>query len=149
MRMGRYLLLRRLGRGGMAEVWQARAVDARSGAAPVVVKRMLPHLANDPTFAAMFGAEARVLGRLAHPNIPALYDAAHDGSERYLVMEHIDGVNLAMRGARRAARRRARPVGLAAYVALEVLRALTYAHGLRDEHEHIWGVFIATSRRAT
>ena len=140
MRIGRYLLLRRIGRGGMAEVWQARAIDAGAGAAPVVVKRMLPHLADDPTFAAMFGAEARVLRRLAHPNIPALYDAAWDGNERYLVMEHVDGVNLATLGRdeRQSGARVA--VGLAAYVSLEVLRALAYAHGLCDEREQIAGV---------
>ncbi len=68
---GRYRLVRRLARGGMAEVWEAEDdVLARA----VAVKVLLPHLAADEAFHTRFHREAMAAARLSHPHIVSIYD---------------------------------------------------------------------------
>lgn len=89
---GRYELGGVVGRGGMAEVREARdlVLDRR-----VAVKVLLPALAADPTFIERFSREATAAASLSHPNMVAIYDAGSDGDTRYLVMEYLDGRTLA------------------------------------------------------
>src|SRR5262249_48238183 len=68
----------------------------------VALKLLWPKLGADPAFAERFNREARVLARLNHPNIVAVYDFGRSGDFFYLLMEFVDGVNLrqAMRSGR-------------------------------------------------
>src|SRR5262245_4958191 len=68
-RFGRFLLVQRIGLGGMAEVWKAKLHGANEFSKWVVVKRILPHLSGNVEFAQMFTTEARLCARLSHPNI--------------------------------------------------------------------------------
>jgi serine/threonine-protein kinase len=72
--VGRYEILKRIGAGGMAEVYLCRptggAVDAR-----VAIKRLLPAFAHEPRFVDMFIAEARLAATLHHPNIAKVFEA--------------------------------------------------------------------------
>jgi serine/threonine protein kinase len=61
--------LRRLGSGGMSEVFLARPADPARAAERVAVKRLLPELAEFPDFVALFERETRVASRLNHPNV--------------------------------------------------------------------------------
>ncbi len=80
-RLGPYELLERLATGGMAEVYLARRAGPHGFAKLVAVKRILPQLASDSDFVAMFVDEARVTARLAHPNIVQVFDfGEHQGS---------------------------------------------------------------------
>ena len=128
-RLGRYRLVERIGQGGMAEVWKATAADAPADAPPVVVKRLLPHLADDERFVAMFVAEARLGARLKHANIVALHELGEADGEPFLVLELVDGINL---GA--LLRHAGGPLdpAYAAVVVRDVCRALAYVHDLRD-----------------
>ena len=72
--LGRYQLVERLGHGGMAEVWKATNLGAAGFERTLVVKRILPHLAEDPKFVRMFAREARLLARLNHANIVQVFD---------------------------------------------------------------------------
>lgn len=95
---GRYRVLRPLGRGGMGAVYlvaQTRAFDR-----PAVIKEVIDYFdPNDPDARQRalerFEAEARVLGELRHPGIPDLYAYFTEGGHNYLVMEYIEGPNLA------------------------------------------------------
>lgn len=93
--LGRYELQRKLGAGGMAEVWLARASGPSAFEKQVVVKRVLPQLAGDPTVEELFKSEARLAARLDHPNLLQVFDFGRepDGS-LVLVMELIDGTSL-------------------------------------------------------
>ncbi|MER2562078.1 MAG: serine/threonine-protein kinase [Myxococcaceae bacterium] len=93
--LGRYELQRKLGAGGMAEVWLARASGPSGFAKQVVVKRILPQLAGDPTIEELFKSEARLAARLDHPNLLQVFDFGRepDGA-LVLVMELVDGTSL-------------------------------------------------------
>ena len=88
---GRYELHRRLGRGGMAEVYLARdqLLDR-----PVAVKVLFPEFATDPSFVERFRREATAAANLNHPNIVGVYDWGEADSTYFIVMEYIDGRTL-------------------------------------------------------
>lgn len=92
-------ILALIGEGGMGFVYQIRqpALDRI-----VALKILSPELSRDPAFAERFAREARVLGKLNHPNIVTVYESGESGGFFYLVMEYVDGVNLrqAMRAGR-------------------------------------------------
>ena len=92
---GKYHLQRRLGIGGMAEVYLATCVGAEGFEQPVAIKRVLKGFANDERFVTMFLAEARLSARLCHQNIVQVFELARDDEGRpFLVMEVIDGPTL-------------------------------------------------------
>lgn len=88
---GRYRIVARLARGGMATVY--RAVDTRLDR-EVALKVMHAGLADNPGFVARFEREARASARLSHPNVVSLHDQGRDGGLIYLVMEYIPGRNV-------------------------------------------------------
>ncbi|MGZ3425955.1 MAG: serine/threonine protein kinase [Polyangia bacterium] len=128
MQFGPYLLRRRLGTGGMASVWTA--IDEAGRA--VVVKRILPSLAADAEFVAMFDREATLSSRMRHPNIVRVFDHGDYEGERYLAMEQLHGRDLSSAMMELVGRGAPAP-GLGAFVGLEVCRALAYVHGLADD----------------
>src|SRR5215467_8705451 len=91
---GRYHVRTLLGRGGMAEVYDA--LDERLGRT-VAVKVLHPELAVNPQIRRRFEAEARAAARLGHPNVVAVYDTGEDGGTPYIVMERLPGETLADR----------------------------------------------------
>jgi serine/threonine-protein kinase len=132
-RLGPYELLQRIATGGMAEVYLARRAGPHGFQKIVAVKRILPQLARDPDFTAMFVDEARVCARLGHPNIVQVFDFGEHDGELYMAMEYVDGTT----GARliRAAAQQddELPLDVSLHIALSVLRGLDYAHGARDD----------------
>ena len=92
---GKYQLLKKLATGGMAEVWLARQRGIEGFAKDVVVKRILPHLAEDPEFVEMFLDEALIAARFNHPNIAQIYEFGEARTARYFIaMEFIHGEDL-------------------------------------------------------
>src|SRR5262245_49124018 len=71
--LGSYELLDRIGEGGMAEVWRARARGAAGFEKIVVIKRVLPALMEKPGFADLLVREAKISARLSHPNIAQVF----------------------------------------------------------------------------
>ncbi|MBA3393014.1 MAG: serine/threonine protein kinase [Deltaproteobacteria bacterium] len=91
---GRYVLLRRLAIGGMAEIYLARQAAMAGFEKQVVIKRLRAELADDPRIVEMFLDEARIGALLNHPNIVHVYDVdEHDGIP-YIAMEYIVGEEL-------------------------------------------------------
>ncbi|HEX4461119.1 MAG TPA: serine/threonine-protein kinase, partial [Polyangia bacterium] len=127
---GRYQLLEPLTKGGMAEVWRAKLVGAESFERPMVIKRILPHLCDDPAFVRMFITEARLSAKLNHPNIVQVFELGDVDGELFMALELINGADLAtlLNSAMQAL-----PLGLCALVAHEICRALSYAQSVTDE----------------
>ncbi|HEY3438988.1 MAG TPA: protein kinase, partial [Actinotalea sp.] len=121
---GRYEVLSRIARGGMATVYLAtdRRLDRE-----VALKVMHPHLAEGGSgseFVARFRREARAAARLTHPGLVSVFDQGVDGETSYLTMEYIDGTNLR----RHLGESGALPVAEALKTAEAVLDALAAAH---------------------
>src|SRR4249920_634445 len=71
---GKYLLFERIGAGGMAEVFRAVVLGPENFQRTLVIKRILPHLCQDPAFVQMFIDEAKVSGLLSHPNLVQIFE---------------------------------------------------------------------------
>ncbi|MEZ4338177.1 MAG: serine/threonine-protein kinase [Sandaracinaceae bacterium] len=119
---GRYRLLDRLGRGGMAEVWDAHDVRL---ARRVAVKLLTLQADDERDLAQLFLREARLVAALHHPNVVAILDFGTDEGERpYLVMERLEGESLESRLAHEGSLELAELIA----VALEVLSGLEAVH---------------------
>jgi len=126
----RYELGATIGAGGMARVVQAhdRLLDR-----PVAVKLMRDDLSADPTVRQRFLREARAAARFAHPNAVAVYDTGQDGRRPWIVMELVDGDNLADRLAAEGAL----PAETAKAITDQVLAALSAAHRAGMVHRDV------------
>ena len=138
--LGPYLLGDRLGLGGMAEVYVAQRAGPRGFAKRFAVKRILPELAVDARFVAMFCDEARICAALCHPNIVQVVDFGESNGQLFMAMEFVDGVSLARLLRSVSARRERFPRATALHIAHEVLRGLAFAHEAQDEHGRPLGI---------
>ena len=129
-RLGRYQIVQRIARGGMAELYTARAGAEGGFEKLVALKRILPHLSEDASFVRMFLNEARVAAALDHSNIAHVVDFGSVGREHYLVMEYVHGHSV-QELLRTTAGRERIPLGVALTVAYELATALHYAHEKR------------------
>jgi serine/threonine protein kinase len=119
----------------MAEVWMARR-DAMGGASKsVAIKLLASHLASKPAYRKMFVDEARLTMMLTHSNIVQVFDIGEHAGRSYLVMEWIDGIDLARLCASMRQEQLAFDFSVVAHVIGELLRALAYAHSLNDGNE--------------
>ena len=119
-RIGGFRLERRLGRGGMGDVYLAiqESLDR-----PVALKVLSPRLAADADFVARFQREARAAAALQHPNVVVVYDVGEDSGLHYLAMEFVSGGTLE----ERVAQHGPIPWRLALGVLADAARGLEYA----------------------
>ncbi|MBU0550507.1 protein kinase, partial [Myxococcota bacterium] len=123
---------RRLGAGGMAEVFLTRREGPGGLDKLVVIKRILPHVREDARFVQMFLGEARLAASLNHPNIVQIYDVYRDEADLAIVMEYLQGENLrVILKATRQENERV-PLNIAGRILMDVAAALRYAHEARD-----------------
>jgi eukaryotic-like serine/threonine-protein kinase len=127
-RVGPYRVLRRIGSGGMAEVFLALRCGASGFEKQVAIKTLLPELRGDAAFERLLIEEGRRGATLAHRNIVAVYDLGIDDGSYYLCLEYVDGTTLA------AAPPPPAPLPVALLIAEELVTALCYVHGCRDPH---------------
>jgi serine/threonine protein kinase len=131
-RLGRYELLARLATGGMGEIFLARLEGAAGFEKLYVVKRILPHLADDARFRGMLIAEARIASKLSHANICQVYELGETDGQLYIVMEYLEGVTM-LPLLRKASKEQAfLDYGFVGGVIQQTSDALHYAHELRD-----------------
>lgn len=134
VRYGKYELIERIARGGMAEVFLARALGPDGFEKRLVIKRILPELANNAQVTTLFIQEAKVSAGLAHPNIVAVYELGRVADEPYIAMEYIHGRDLARVSRTLREARQLMPAPLAVYCVASALRGLAYAHARADAH---------------
>lgn len=121
--LGPYELVERIGQGGMGAVYKARHVHLKR---TVAVKLLRTERTCDPRAVARFQAEMEAVGRLDHPNLVRAHDAGEAEGRHFLVMEHVDGLDLA---------RLVRSSGpLPVADACEIIRQV--AIGLHHAHQH-------------
>src|SRR5438552_3881304 len=105
----------------MAVIYRAIADGAAGFSRAVVIKRILPSLSGDPSFATMLVSEARLCGLLHHPNIVQVHELGHVATEYYLAMEYIDGFDLSTILNCCADQGRSIPPGVCAFIIQELL----------------------------
>ena len=93
-KLGRYELLNNVAMGGMAEIFLARETGLAGFERLVIIKRVLPGLAEDIDFIDMFLDEARLAARLTHPNIVHIYELGEEYGTYYIAMEYVPGGDL-------------------------------------------------------
>jgi len=132
-RLGPYEIVRRIGVGGMAEVMLARRPGPGGFAKPVALKRLLPEIARDEEVRAMFVEEARLQATLSHRNLVQVFDFGEEDGEHFLVMEYVEGTDLAALLSRTP---RLDP-RVALQIAAEVGEGLAYLHGRGIVHRDV------------
>jgi serine/threonine-protein kinase len=139
-RLGRYELLARLATGGMGEIFLARLEGAEGFEKLFVVKRILPHLADDARFRAMLIAEARIASKLTHANICQVYELGETDGQLYIVMEYLEGITILP--LLRKASKDGTPLdfGFIGGVIQQATDGLHYAHELRDRSGESLGI---------
>lgn len=118
---GRYELLKLIGSGGMANVFEAKDLPEDKIVAIKVLKE--EYLTNDE-FVRRFRNESKVIAVLDHPNIVKVYDVNFTGAEQYIVMEYIDGITLKQYITHQGHLRWKDSV----HFVTQILRALSHAH---------------------
>ena len=132
IRFGRYILVEPLGLGGMAEVFRALVVGPEQFQRTLVVKRILPQLGANPAFVKMFIDEARLCGRLSHPNVIQVHEFGRCEDQYFIAMEYVHGRALNHVLTRLVERREKMPATLASEIIRQVCRGLAYAHALKS-----------------
>ncbi|HEY5933736.1 MAG TPA: serine/threonine-protein kinase, partial [Kofleriaceae bacterium] len=126
--VGKYEVLRKIATGGMAEIYLARSRGTAGFEKLVVLKRILPHVAEDPMFVSMFLDEARLAASLSHPNIADVYDVGEADGSYFFTMEYVHGEDA--RTIRMAMRKRGErlPLNVALAIVHGIASALDYTH---------------------
>jgi serine/threonine protein kinase len=125
---GRYVLEKKLGRGGMAEVFLAYHQDRSVYSEPLVIKRVLSHLKENRTFLEMFLREARMVASFSHPNIVKIIDLGKVADDFFIAMEFVDGLTVDGLGRRYFARDEEVPLALAAQLIADAALGLDHVH---------------------
>lgn len=133
MRVGEYELTRKIGAGGMGEVWLARRAATDGFSKTVAVKFPPGHLAAAPRARRDFVREVQLSMHLSHSNIVQVFDVGEADGRLFMVMEWVDGCDVRRLLGEANAPYRAVSVPVAAHITGELLRALEYAHSLRHE----------------
>jgi serine/threonine-protein kinase len=137
-RFGKYTLLAKLAQGGMGEVFVALLSGAAGFEKLVVIKRILPHLAEDPRFISMFLTEAKLTASLAHPNICQVFELGDIDGDYYLAMEYLEGVSFSRIVKKRV--HQGLDLRMATGIACQALEGLQFAHRFRAPGGGLVGV---------
>jgi len=135
---GSYQLLAKLATGGMAEIYLARP---SSGVGDLVVlKRILPHLAEDDHFVTMFRDEADLASKLLHKNVCNVFSFGQFGGTWFIAMEYLHGVPLSRMMTRLSKAGKMLDYRVVAAIICQACEGLHSAHEARDENGQLMGV---------
>ena len=129
---GKYHLLERIAVGGMAEVFLAKAFGVAGFERLLVIKRILPHMAEDREFIDMFVDEARIASTLNHSGIAQILELGQEDGAYFIAMEFIHGRDLGRLQERLRKNNRVMPIPIAVLVVSRLCEALEYAHRKTD-----------------
>ena len=138
--VGRYALFDEIASGGMATVHLGRLLGPVGFSRTVAIKRLYPHFAKDPDFAAMFLDEARLAARVQHPNVVATFDVVALDAELFHVMEFVPGETLSRLVSVARASTEPLRVDVVAGIVVATLHGLHAAHEARSESGEPLGI---------
>jgi serine/threonine protein kinase len=126
--IGRWEIIRRIGSGGMADVYLACARGEGGFEKQVAVKVMHPHLARNERAVEHFLDEAKLAARISHPNVVQIQDLGKIGHDYVIVMEYVDGVDLEKLLAAARAAQRPLPLDVGLGILCRICDGLNAAH---------------------
>jgi hypothetical protein len=129
---GKYYLLERINVGGMAEVFKAKTFGVEGFERLLAVKRILPNIAEDEEFIAMFIDEAKIAVQLQHANIAQIFDLGKVEDSFFIALEHVHGKDLRSIFDRLRGKGDVMPIQQACHIMMQVCEGLDYAHNKRD-----------------
>ncbi|MGA1824188.1 MAG: protein kinase domain-containing protein [bacterium] len=134
VRFGKYLLLDRIGAGGMAELYRAKIIGDEGFEKLIAIKKILPHLTVEKSLIESFIHEAKLAAMLQHQNIVQIYDFGNLEGFYFIAMEYLFGKDL--RSILIKSEKKGLPFSLenALYIASGMCSGLHYAHNLKDFH---------------
>lgn len=137
---GRYTLFELIGKGGMAEIYLARAETELGATRLSVVKQILPTFSGDPRFAEMLIHEAKLAVRLNHKHIVQVFDLGREGDHLYIAMEYVEGFDLNQLLKACTEKKVGLPAPFALGIVADVLEGLDYAHRQKSEDGEPLGI---------
>ncbi|MFB6350450.1 MAG: serine/threonine protein kinase [Bradymonadaceae bacterium] len=132
-KLGRYELVRRIAVGGMGEIYLARVSGTGGFEKTVIIKTILPHLAEEDEFVEKFLDEGRIVVNLTHGNIVPVFDMDEVDGEYFIAMDYVPGRDVREILKRLRERGEQMPPEIAAYIIAEVCEGLGYAHRKTDD----------------
>jgi len=131
---GKYVLLEKIGSGGMAEIFKAVAQGAEEFQKVLVIKRILLPYSKDPAFVEMFVSEAKITAPLQHANLVSIHEFNEVDGQYFLAMEYVHGRDLQKMMARANKMDQRVPQALALFIVGEVCKALRHAYNAKDPY---------------
>jgi eukaryotic-like serine/threonine-protein kinase len=129
---GKYLLIDKVGTGGMAELFMAKQSGLKGFEKMTAIKRILPHLTQDGEFISMFINEAKLAALLTHQNIVQIFDLGHVENSYFIAMEYVMGKDLRTILQRAKTLNMPMTVSHALLIMSKVCAGLDYAHRKKD-----------------
>src|SRR5262249_52683584 len=129
--VGDYVIVSRLGGGGMADVFLAQKMSRFGYVRRAVIKRVKRSRPGYKNLQRMLLDEGRATACFDHPNLVSILDVGEDDQGAYIALEYIDGTDLRWVNAKLRTRKEALPFELACYLCGEVLRGLHHAHNAK------------------
>ncbi|MGM0555461.1 MAG: protein kinase domain-containing protein [Myxococcota bacterium] len=133
-KFGRYVLLDKIGTGGMAEIFRAKTFGAAGFEKEFALKLILPSLVDDSEFVDMFINEAKIAVSLYHANIVQVFDLGEIDDQYYIAMEYVLGKDLLEVLATCADLDIKIPLNLVLFVTMEMLKGLNFAHRAKNPY---------------
>jgi serine/threonine protein kinase len=130
---GRYILLHRISRGGMGEIFLGKLGEIQGFEKPIVIKKILPDLAQDKDFLQRFIEEAQIAIKLSHGNIVPVYEVGMVDNEYFLALQYVEGRDLRSLNNRCKERQVRIPPDLCLLIVREIANGLAYAHRKTDD----------------
>ena len=130
---GRYILLHRISRGGMGEIFLGKLGEIQGFEKPIVIKKILPDLAQDKDFLQRFIEEAQIAIKLSHGNIVPVYEVGMVNNEYFLALQYVEGRDLRSLNNRCKERQVRIPPDLCLLIVREIANGLAYAHRKTDD----------------
>ncbi|MCG3115279.1 MAG: HDOD domain-containing protein [Candidatus Manganitrophus sp. SA1] len=131
---GKYLLIDKIAKGGMAEVFLAKQTGSKGFERLLAIKRILPHFTENAEFVSMFINEAKVAAQLSHPNIVQVFDFGQVEESYYIGMEYVMGRDLRTIMERSQKSNRPLPIDQILFIVSRVCSGLEHAHKKKDLH---------------
>ena len=129
---GKYLLVHQLGRGGMAELFLAKQSGLKGFEKVLAIKKILPHLTQDPEFVSMFVNEGKLAALLTHQHIAQIFDLGHVEGAYYMAMEYVMGKDVRSLIGKIRERGGRLSIDHALLIVSQVASGLDYAHRKKD-----------------